>query len=174
MKKRLQGDARNYACNLHQATNHRYGTHPYSYHLAMVAEFARKYIHLIPEESRNDVLCACWTHDLIEDCRVTYNDIKNDLNETIADLTYALTNDKGKNRAERAGAKYYQGSSDTPFADLIKICDRLANVMYSAENKSSMLRAYQKEQTHFAQALYRTGLDEMFTELYQLLESVPA
>jgi len=56
-------------------------------------------------------------HDSIEDARLTYNDVmkvaRNMMTEEQAlmatEIVYALTNEKGRTRAERAGEKYYQG-----------------------------------------------------------------
>ena len=41
-------------------------------------------------------MLACWGHDLIEDTRVSYNDVKGQLGEEAADIIYALTNEKVK------------------------------------------------------------------------------
>ena len=81
---------------------------------------ACKYIHLLPNNRViSEVLAACWVHDVIEDCRETYNDVKNVLGERVADIAYALTNEKGKTRKERANDKYYEGIRNTPFALII-------------------------------------------------------
>jgi hypothetical protein len=56
--------------------------------------------------------------------------VKNHLDEGAADIIYAVTNDKGKNRKERAGVKYYEGIRKTPGAVFVKLCDRIANVQY--------------------------------------------
>ena len=84
---------------------------------------AEKFIYLVAEEERENVLCACWVHDIIEDARETYNDVKKNTNETVAELAFALTNEKGKNRNERANDKYYQEMQETPNAVFIKYCD---------------------------------------------------
>lgn len=141
--------AREYAIKCHTETNHLYDGKPYSVHLQMVYDFAFKYSHHIPEADLDNVLAACWTHDVIEDCRQTYNDVLKATNQTVAEITYALTNEKGRNRSARANEKYYFGIAETKYASFVKICDRLANVKYSADNKSSMLKVYQKEHYDF-------------------------
>jgi len=98
-----------YAIEAHHNTNHLYDGKPYAVHLAMVVGYAQKYIDKIPKQFQENVISACWLHDTIEDTRNTYNDIKNISNTTVADIVYALTNEKGKNRKERANDKYYQG-----------------------------------------------------------------
>ena len=37
-------------------------------------------------------------HDVIEDARQIYNDVRQQLGETVAELAYSLTNEKGRNR----------------------------------------------------------------------------
>lgn len=143
-----------FAIEAHASTNHTYDNKPYSIHLTMVANIARKYIDCIPEQAQSDVLSACWLHDTIEDCRMTYNDIKQVAGETVANIVYAVTNEKGKSRKERANDVYYDGIRKTMWAKYVKLCDRLANVQYSYENMSRMYGVYQKENDAFLQSLF--------------------
>lgn len=138
-----------YAKTCHSDTNHKYDKFPYDYHLRRVYDYAWKYIHLVPEKDRDVILASCWTHDLIEDARQTYNNVKKACGKEVADITYALTNEKGKTREERANFKYYEGIRNTPGAVFVKMCDRLANVSYSKLNNSSMFKVYKKENTEF-------------------------
>jgi len=162
----LISKARAYATLKHFETNHKYDGQPYDVHLMMVYEFACKYIHLLPDNGTvSDVLAAAWVHDVIEDTRQTYNDVKNVLGERVADLAYALTNEKGKNRKERANDKYYEGIRNTPFATYLKICDRMANVTYSKQHKSNMLNGYRKEHDDFKKQLWSLAYQEMFDDL---------
>jgi (p)ppGpp synthase/HD superfamily hydrolase len=80
-----------FAIEAHNNTNHLYDGKPYSVHLAMVAMIAQKYIDCIPVQAQSDVLAACWLHDTIEDCRLTYNDVKQVAGETVANIVYAVT-----------------------------------------------------------------------------------
>jgi len=163
-----------FAITAHNSVNHTYDNKPYSIHLIMVANIARKYIDIIPGQCQDDVLSACWLHDTIEDCRLTYNDIKREFGENVAEIVYAVTNDKGKTRSERAGTKYYDGIRITAWATFVKLCDRLANIQYSSERKSKMLDVYQKEHLNFIDSLlpissskgqYEELINEMKTTL---------
>lgn len=162
-----------YAIERHRSTNHAYDGQPYEVHLQMVFDTATKFIHLMPEIDGDCVLAACWAHDICEDCRETYNDIKSQTNEQVAELAYALTNEKGKSRSERANDKYYSDMKKVPGAVFIKICDRIANYQYScgliANNQSSKMQAdismakkYEKEMNNFIEKLYREDYKEMF------------
>jgi uncharacterized FlaG/YvyC family protein len=162
--------AKEYAIHCHEMTAHKYNGLPYEEHLRMVVNTANNFIHLIPEESQETVLAACWVHDVIEDCRQTYNDVKTATNEAVAELAYALTNEKGRNRKERANEKYYTGIKNTPFATFVKVCDRIANYEYSKKTESSMAKMYEKEMGDFIRAIYDDTYKEMFDYLLSQMQ----
>lgn len=153
-------DIANYASRLHRHQD--YDGHPYSYHLSRVADIAKKYWDYYGEDPKlhEALWMAAWLHDSIEDVpSYTYNDVlkysmdffRGDklYGEMVANIVYACTNEKGKNRKERAGEKYYQGIRDTGYAPFIKACDRLANMQYAFSIRSSMATAYRKELPEF-------------------------
>ena len=162
--------AEKYARKVHKETNHKYDGGDYIVHLEMVVDVANGFKHLLPEEERDMVIASCWTHDVIEDCRETYNDVVNSTNKDVAEITYALTNEKGKNRKERANDKYYQGIRDTEFADFVKICDRIANILYSKIKKSRMFLKYKDEYPEFREKLYNPKYGDMFIHISNILE----
>lgn len=157
--------AKEYALESHRETNHLYDGKPYEVHLEMVVNVAKRFIHLIPQEQQENVLSACWLHDVIEDCRQTYNDVKNQTNFEVAEIVYALTNEKGKNRKERANDKYYLGIKTTPYAVFVKLCDRIANYEYSISVGSRMAAMYEKEMELFCDAIYNEKYQPMFDYL---------
>jgi (p)ppGpp synthase/HD superfamily hydrolase len=139
----------------HKSTNHMYDKYlPYEFHLRMVVNVYEKYKNLLPNhhglvDNQVNVYLACWGHDLIEDTRVSYNDVKEQLGESAADIIYSVTNEKGKNRKERANEKYYEGIRNTPGGVFVKLCDRIANVQYSKMTGSRMFEMYKKENIDF-------------------------
>lgn len=145
----------------HNKTNHFYDTYlPYEFHLRMVAHVANQHIKLIEKSAEGDVqvvtesvILAAYGHDLIEDTRTSYNDVKSVLGEEAANIIYACTNEKGKNRKERANAAYYEGIRNTPCAVYVKLCDRIANVQYSKMTGSRMFEMYKKENRNFGESL---------------------
>ena len=171
MNTNLVQKAKEYALEKHSGCNQQYDGKPYEFHLEMVHSFGEKYAHLIPEEMRENVLAACWTHDIIEDCRENYNDVKNMLGEAVAELVYAVTNEKGKTRHERANDKYYEGLRNIPYANFLKICDRLANVKYSRDGgNDKKLGIYKDEFASFRSKLGTPAeYDVMWEEMLQYL-----
>lgn len=165
--------AKKYAIKCHKSVNQKYDGKPYSVHLKMVYYFGCKYEYLLPVNANISlVLASLWVHDAIEDARQTYNDIKAALGIEVADIAYALTNDKGKTRSERAGNKYYKGIKDVEYADFAKICDRLANISYSVKKGSDMAKKYKQESAHFKEKLYSEQYRDMFDEMDQILKNV--
>ena len=168
----------------HEKINHFYDTYlPYSFHLRMVAQVAKNFIHLIPDSNdgetslREDIILSAYGHDLIEDVNsVSYNDVKENLGYRVAEIIYACTNEKGKTRKERANHKYYEGIRNTPYAVFVKLCDRIANVQYSKMTKSRMFEMYKKENSSFITSLGRLKFDDkheydqMFNYLNNLFE----
>lgn len=163
--------AKQYAIGCHSRTNHLYDSKPYETHLHMVHDTAVKFIHLVPDNEQESVLAGCWVHDVIEDCRQTYNDVKEATNIRIAELAYALTNENGRNRKERANDKYYAGIVHIPYATFIKICDRISNYKYSKDNGSNMAKKYEKENSEFIAALNDAKYQAMFDYLQYLMDS---
>ena len=160
----------------HKNTNHFYDTYlPYEFHLRMVNQVAKDFQNLLNDTKdyftgedfrgpmqdqmtlRDACLMATWGHDLIEDTRVSYNDVKTHLGQEVADIIFAVTNEKGKNRKERANDKYYEGIRNTKGAVFVKLCDRIANVQYSKMTKSRMFEMYGKENQEFTKSLGWNG-----------------
>ena len=163
--------AKDYAIRRHREVNHHYNAlYPYAFHLQMTVEIANKFIHLIPEEARPNVLGGCWVHDIIEDARETYNNVLKATNETIAEYAYRCTNEKGRTRKERSNVKYYTGIKSYKFCTFIKLCDRIANVTFSITEKSGMINMYKKEYGSFRENLYDGRFQEMWDHLDNLLE----
>jgi (p)ppGpp synthase/HD superfamily hydrolase len=159
--------AKLYASKCHRETNHLYAGEPYETHLEAVDNVAFRFSHLLPLEDIITVRAACWCHDLIEDARQTYSDVKYATSERVADIVYAVTNEKGKTRKERANDKYYAGIRAVQYADFVKICDRIANVEHAVATGHGMLKKYREEHALFVKELYSARSYEM---LYYLAE----
>ena len=82
------------------------------------------------------------------------------------EIVYALTNEKGRNRAERANEKYYEGIRETPYAPFVKLADRLANTSYAFSKGTAdslrMSKVYREELPGFLDALKVEGTDMRF------------
>jgi hypothetical protein len=163
--------AKDYAIRRHREVNHHYNAlYPYAFHLQMTVDVANLFIYLIPEKDREDVIGGCWVHDIIEDARETYNNVLKMTNKTIAEYAYRCTNEKGRTRKERSNKKYYDGISEYKHATFVKLCDRIANITFSINEKSSMISMYREEYEYFKENLYDGRFQEMWEHLDKLLE----
>ena len=169
---------------LHSSVNQTYGEGlPYGYHLDMVVGGVREFGYLVCA-SEADVLplfFGSYYHDSIEDARLTYNDVMHAarlmLTEEQAlmatEIVYALTNDKGRNRSERAGERYYEGIRETPYAPFVKLCDRLANITFSCsgtDNYNDHMKAvYKQEMPHFLEAINPHSSDPRLSVPYEVV-----
>lgn len=174
---------RSTAAELHKDVNQTYGDKPYVYHLDMVAEFAMHFGHLVCESETDiaKIIFGSYFHDVIEDTRNTYNDVlkiakrfftyqEDALHAT--EIVYALTNEKGRNRAERENDKYFEGLRAVKFAPFVKMCDRLANINYSKnEGEARMFKCYRKESQDFLRRiLYRNPENEIPQEMLDFMQ----
>lgn len=157
---------------LHDSVNQKYDRkHPYGYHLDMVAKGVEDYGADVCAcaEDAPAMMFAAYFHDSIEDARLTYNNVMAIAREYFdpdrallaTEVVYALTNEKGRTRAERADERYYSGIRQTPYAPLVKLADRLANMAYSASHSgspnSTMRQVYRDELPHFLEAIASDG-----------------
>ena len=171
-------EIRNDAHALHASVNHAYDRiRPYGFHLDMVVNWVRKYIEevCVSEQDILPIYFAAFYHDSIEDARLSYNDVMKIAQELMdeeqaylaAEIVYALTNEKGRNRAERANEKYFAGIREIPYAPFVKLADRLANTSYAFSKGTAdslrMSKVYREELPGFLEALKVEGTDVRFS-----------
>lgn len=125
----------------------KYGTYPYTKHLADVAVvlsrfgFHRKQLH-----------AAAWLHDALEDTAIGHRDILS-LSHMVYGIVSAVTNEPGVNRREHH-LETYPKIQKNKYAITVKLADRIANVEESIKTDSKLLRMYQKEHGEFRAALF--------------------
>lgn len=172
--------------------NQKYGDNlPYSFHLDCVEKQGEEFIHLIENKSIEDSLdyrnahisfksivrVSLLMHDIIEDGRFTYNDVVKITNAEfgnysasvqVADIVYCVTDEKGKNRAERKNDKYYKELSGNKLAVFVKLADLAANTLYSKLTGSSMYDKYKIEFPKFKEKVYIEEYKEFFEHIENL------
>ena len=118
------------------ACNQKYGRYlPYSFHLKATVAQVKKYSYLL-KESDDRLVCiiAGAGHDLIEDARMTYNDVRElVLNNSsfinvrkVTDIIYCCTESKGRNRDERHSDLFFYDLKQNRLAVYVKLCDIMA------------------------------------------------
>lgn len=184
------------AFEIHDRVNQQYGGMlPYGFHLKMTASYVSKYGYLVANSEEEVLLlyASAYLHDSIEDARMSFNDLVKFITEfrvkdfvlpdhilqqirwDVPDIVYALTNEKGRNRKERANAAYYEGIRETRFASFIKMCDRLANIRYTTMFffANRMLEVYRREHAEFIDCISNGAVtlvpEEMKREAEEIL-----
>lgn len=144
-------------------------TYPYSYHLELVLNQYAKFKHLLRGQEVDLAYMGVWGHDLIEDARLTYNDVKDKTSTEVAEIIYLCTEEKGRDRAARHSDKYYCEMATNDIAIFVKLCDVMANVTHSLITDSTMHSKYKKEFPRLKRLLYRNRFEEMFDRLEKLV-----
>ena len=131
-----------FAKKKHSGMMRKDGTTLYSKHLEDVVN-RLKSLGVIDEE----LLCAGWLHDTIEDTDVTFDDLYEQFESRIAVLVSSLSKDMTLTRKQREQIYVKQLKESSFDAKLIKLCDISANLSdlknYDA-SKSKKLRQVRK------------------------------
>lgn len=129
--------------------NQKYGDKPYSYHLKQLVSTLKEL-----GITKDEVLVAsAWLHDSIEDTETTYETLKTQFGESVADIVLAVTNEEGKNRIEKL-EKIALKLKDNEKALLLKLVDRVVNTEESLGNDEKLYKMYKKEFPLFRELLY--------------------
>lgn len=130
----------------HNGQEYDHGSY-YENHILIVVRIAH-YLGL-----SETIKAACALHDVLEDTNIQYADLVNEIGFEVANLVYLVTDEIGRNRFERKMKTYpkIRGNSD---AVLVKLCDRIANLMYSNEKRNyKKIRMYVEESEDFKEYL---------------------
>lgn len=150
----------------------KYGDLPYMAHVYEVVDLVR--------EHGDTALAVAYLHDVVEDTECKIETIQNLFGDYIAACVQILSDparDTRKERKEAANEKMRNIPKNTPLelALIIKAADRLANISACVrDSKLSLLSMYREEQSAFAEAAHRPGLnDGLFDKINQLLKENP-
>lgn len=164
MRSELISKARSLAFAYHK--NQKYGNRPYSAHLQMVVNFARIYSELIPNEAREDIICASYLHDILEDTLCTQDEILRGLNPRILLLVKLLTKN-GSNLES-----YFNQIAQDDLAIFVKLCDRYSNILISVQDQNlEKLDKYRKQNPLFNKILLLEKYSILFEAIEELLKA---
>ncbi len=138
-------EAKKFAYEAHDGDT--YADFPYTKHLNDVFNILVTFGIL-----KERILVLAWLHDTIEDTQVVYEDIHNKFGEKVANLTYLVTDKRGKNRKERHKNTYPELAKDH-FARIVKIADRIANLTMTLHDSQEKFVMYEKEYEYFKDTL---------------------
>lgn len=144
---------------------------PYSMHLRYVLAQHSRFKHLLSSDYEVALTkVGCAGHDLIEDARMTFNDIVTEVGVEAAEIIFACTETRGHDRPERHSKEYYDYLAKNDLAVFVKLCDILANVKYGLLTNSSMFKKHKAEFVDTVGYLHREKYAPMFKELAKIFE----
>lgn len=142
----LVKNAELFAKNKHAGQLRKDSTTPYSKHLEDVVN-RLKSLGVIDEQ----ILCAGWLHDTIEETETTFDDLYEQFESEIAVLVSSLSKDMTLTRKKRNQAYTVQLREASFSAKLIKLCDisaNLSDLKNFEASKSKKIRQV-KEKRHY-------------------------
>lgn len=141
-----------------------YGDLPYQAHLFDVEYVIVKFGYGEETVSGYQNRIAARLHDSIEDGGYNYNAIKKMFGQEIAEMVYLCTDNRGRTRKERKPDSVYKELKTNPRAVIIKLADRIANVMSGDLNDT-----YINEHPRFKELIYTPGIGE---EMWKCLDLI--
>lgn len=177
--------AREYASIVHEGQ--RYGNYEYTKHLEDVYKVFLEFI-IEPVyrgkpaikgviDKYEDLACAIWLHDAVEDTSTTIDEIEEHFGKETAEMVDAVSG-VGKNRQEKLDC-VARKIEERPDAIMIKLCDRIANTRFSSnqyfseDQGKAMFTMYVDEYPRFKQALGGIYKELGFIKkMWEYLESI--
>ena len=162
----------------------------YSFHTDVVLLQGLKFLHLIPDlVDKFIVKCGLKGHDLMEDGRMSYNDIKKvinniliknglykeemsldeiannpylDIPKRIAEIIFLATDEKGRDRDERKPISLYNELVADKLAVFVKVSDIIGNVKYGLlTNNPKAKTVYKKEWEEKQRSIIHKGTQKL-------------
>lgn len=152
------------------------GETPYIVHPIRVAELTERFFHTdVPKyESLNDLLVCAYLHDVVEDTKLSFDDLKwLGANDYQLDLIERLT----KRAPDKpAPPEYYERIAQSPGALIVKCADRCANLedaLQAVEETSEVQRwaNYMSKSARDMVPMYRYS-PRLQAELQQRLDAI--
>jgi len=159
-----------FAKKKHSGMMRKDGTTSYSKHLEDVVN-RLKSLGVIDEE----ILCAGWLHDTIEDTDTTFDDLFEQFGSRVAVLVSTLSKDMSLTRKQREQIYVKQLKEASLDAKLIKLCDISANLSDLKNwdaSKSKKLRQVRKVR-HYLTVIKNVLIENNdYPKIITLLESI--
>lgn len=179
--------AREYASIVHEGQT--YGNYPYTKHLEDTYKVFLEFV-IEPTYGRNsgpaqkgvidkyqDIACAMWLHDSIEDTNTTRDELEEHFGTDLADIVEAVSG-TGSNRQEKLDS-IVSKVEEHPDALIVKLCDRIANTRssaasyYASNQPAGLFLMYVNEFPMFKKSLGGIYKDIGFIKkMWEYLESI--
>lgn len=141
-----------YATIMHDGQYRHDGT-PYINHPIRVAN----YVHSFKKSKQLDnLIISAYLHDTIEDTQATYYDIVNNFGAQVASIVLELTTDEDlKNEIGKQRYLEIKMKNMSSWALVIKLCDRLDNILDIKNSNENFIKRYISETTEIMNYLIK-------------------
>ena len=154
---------RKIACDFYNNANCKYDNKEYIFHADMVTDIIKEHKNIFINQNDFDVTyISGFFHDLIEDAKLSYNNILAESNKDVADIVLSVTDVPGENRLMRHLLTMPKTVKDYR-AIVLKLCDIHANASYSKANGTSMYKKYVEEYS-YRKPIFRKALTWYYDE----------
>jgi len=116
--------------------------YPYIKHIDDVVDVMKRFGY------SGKYIIAAYLHDIVEDTALSYNKIKKRFGLEVAEMVYCVTDELGRDRAEKK-AKTLPKTASNPNAIELKLGDRIANIEHGGK-----IGMYRDEYEQFHGALF--------------------
>jgi (p)ppGpp synthase/HD superfamily hydrolase len=144
--------AEKFAREAHANQLRKYTNEPYIDHPAAVVELVRSVSHT------NEMICAAWLHDVVEDTEVTLDEIRDVFGSVVADYVRQLT-DVSKpsdgNRLLRKELDRIHLSLACPKVQTVKLADIIDNTSSIVRYDPKFAKVYLEEKAQLLEALQK-------------------
>lgn len=158
-----------------------YGEYPYICHLLQVERTIQNF--LLGDPCFSSILgqlrIAAILHDILEDTQVSKSTLDEMFGHEIADIVFAVTNESGKNRAEKF-EKTSVKIRGNALATILKLADRISNYtncikQYNSNNTNNLLKMYDKESARFKELIQVSdyteyGIGDCILNMWEILD----
>lgn len=172
----LVEQARDLAHMLHDGQTYARGKLPFTYHVNMVADYARRYNHLWKDEfpAVEHLVAAAYLHDTIEDTGITQQGLTQAIGDDIvAHIVWCLTDGTEGNRKARHEAAFKK-INESPWRKAcvyVKLCDSLANTYQSCLGQEmDRLVLAKTEYPAFRENLWEPQFETMFRTIRKMIK----
>ncbi len=145
----------------------KYTKEPYINHPAAVAELVR----VVPHD--DEMLCAAWLHDVVEDTPCTLDEVERVFGHGVASLVEQLTDVSKPSDGYRAARKAIDREHTaraTPRAKTIKLADLIDNSRSIIERDPGFAKVYLAEKRLLLEVL-RDGDAELWRQAYEIVRT---
>lgn len=149
----LIDQAKYFAIKAHGDQKRKYTGEPYWHHLEDVAVLVSV---MAEAKDREHCQIVAWLHDVIEDTPITYQQVKTDFGEEIAEdvlsLTDTQTNEDGNRAFRKNKAKEILGAANSRVQS-VKLADLISNTSSIVEYDPKFAKVYLTEKEDLLQVL---------------------